>query len=769
MAFLLNLLAGILAFGWSILSSGGLFSVAGDFNVQQIPFAMAANDAIKSGNVIWDWSLDLGSNFIGGMSFYVLGNPSFWLSLLFPSRWFIYLVGWFYVLKYAFAGLTSYAWMSRYVRDKRSAVTASVLYAFSGFMATNLLFYHFHDVVLLFPLMMLTFDRLMMEGKKGPFIFAVWINAIVNYFFFPGEVIFLIAYFLIRYVLVNGRGEWRKVPTILTEAVLGVMLGALLLVPSAIFTMQNPRVKLDYTGSNALVFGTDRYLFILKALIFPGEVMSDQSAVINRNFASCAAYLPMVGLVLVIAFVLLHKKHWLTRMLKFCLVMAVIPILNATFSLFAGLYHRWYYMPVLLFALASALVLDQLTWEGNTFTSPTPAEKAVGKGTLIWLLVTVFFIVYLVFVPWSASEVSKIFRADVFAAWSAVSVGGTILTWLLLTRIRKMRSLLLTLGILAFAVGTTAGAIFLYHIANGEDAVHLEDRLVSAAHFDYKLPQYRFTNVENPETLAQGIQASGNFCSTVSGSIFRFYEGLGLSRDVRSPEAPEGLYQLVSARYTYEKSPRKNETPIQTVKGRYYTYYLYQDEAVPPIGFTYDTYLTMSDFLDTPSADRAILMLKTLIIPDDQEATVAKTMRKYDADRDGEASKEYLNLISSSHLKEASQKVRQTTSSFSSVITADRDKYAFFSIPDDEGWTARVNDRDARIIDVNGMMAVRVSKGTNEISFHYRVPGLKTGIAVTLVSIVLCVLYLVLAARRKGIANRGGLCYNAESKKSKEG
>ena len=85
-AFLFNLAAGLVSFLWTIIAEGGLFSLAGDFNSQQITFAMAANEAIKSGNVIWDWSLDLGSNFIGGMSFYILGNPSFWVSLLFPAK-----------------------------------------------------------------------------------------------------------------------------------------------------------------------------------------------------------------------------------------------------------------------------------------------------------------------------------------------------------------------------------------------------------------------------------------------------------------------------------------------------------------------------------------------------------------------------------------------------------------------------------------------------------------------------------------------------------
>ena len=751
-AFLLNLALGILAFSWTMIRQKGLFSVAGDFNVQQIPFAMYANDAVKSGQVIWDWSLDLGSNFIGGMTFYILGNPSFWLSLLFPADAFMYVVGWIYILKYAVAGTTSFIWIRRYVRDDRHALIASVMYAFSGFMSENLLFYHFHDVVALFPLLLITFDDLMEKKRRGPFIFAVCLNAVVNYFFFFGDVFFLIAYFILRYVMEDGRQVWKRLPGILLEGTLGVLLGMVLLLPSVFFTMQNPRVKFDYMGNNALVFTAERYLYILKALVFPGEVMSDQSAVIEHNFSSCAAYIPMAGMVLVIAFLIHHKKHWIRRMLIWCLVMAVVPILNAAFSLFAGLYHRWFYMPVLLFALCGACILDDLENDAQVWEEPTPAEMAVTKATIIWGLITVGFIAFMIFVPWSSSETTRIFREDVFAAWSCVSAGGTILTWLVLTRLKTGRRLLFSVGVCLFAVGTSAGTLVLYQMANGELADGLHDRLVTSAEFEDPGPSYRFANHDNPETLTHGFQSTANFCSTVSGSIFRLYESLGLKRDVKSPTPPAGFYNLISARYTFETEEKDDAgTFLRKVEGEKKTYYLYENPDVPPIGFTYDTYMTASDFAETEPDERALIMLKTLVVPDDAEETVRGVLRPYDEETDGYADEEMLSSISSAHLKECSENVVRTTSSYASEITADQEKYAFYSIPFDSGWKAYVNGNEEDILDINGFMAVRIGGGTNRIEFRYTVPGLRAGILLTAASLVISVIYILIMRRRKPV------------------
>ena len=796
-AFLINLAAGLMSFTWTIIDQGGLFSLAGDFNSQIVPFSMMANDAIRSGNTGWAWSIDLGSGFLGGMHYYNLGSPSFWISMLFPSADFMYVVGWLYVLKYAVAGLTSFAYIRRYVKDPYASLTGCVLYAFSGFMATNLLFYIFHDVVALFPLMLVTLDGLVLEKRRGPFIFAVFVNALLNYFFIIGEILFLAAYYVLRFLVPYFKKRIGMLPNVLFEGALGCLLGCFLLFPSFLFTIANPRVSFDYMGSNSLVFSGERYLYILKGLIFPGEVMSHQSAVIENNFSSCNAYLPMVGLILVLAFVSLRKRFWLTRMLKFCLICAVVPFFNAAYALFAGLYCRWYYMGILMMALASAMVMERWNAENEarkedrrlirrreavyhvalknyqedetgtlsdptlsqaeeerirlfdltTETKHTRTRRAIGRSAVVWGAIQLCFILFLVFVKWSDSDPSKIYRGELFAVWSVFTLVGTILTWLCFCRMEN-RALILT-AVVLFSVATTASAIFLYQMAHGEDARHLKDRIETSAEIFCHAPEYRFANKENIEMITHAYPATSNFSTTVSGSIFRVYEALDQERDVKSPEPLEGFHNLISARYDVEFEERENGEPVQIVEGEYYTYYVYEDEGVPPIGFTYDTYMTRSEFDATTSSFKAILMLKTLVIPDDEEEIVSDTLRHYDEMRDGIATTEYLHSISAAHMKECSQDTKETTDSFASTIYADADKYAFYSIPNDDGWTAEVNGETVDILDINGFMAVPVKEGENRIEFTYHTPGLRAGIAMSAGALLMTCLYLVLVRRKR--------------------
>ena len=190
--FYLLLTAGLCALlaavtlGYFTSQNGGALIIGSDFDRQQMPFAMALNNQIKRGGLTgWMWNLDLGSGVVPSFSFYELGSPFFWISLLFPAERFPYVVAWIYVTKYVVAGVTAHLYLRTLLRDEAHATFGAILYAFSGFQTTNLLFYHFHDVVAFFPLLVLGLDRFIEDRRKWRlFVVAAFINCLVNYFFF---------------------------------------------------------------------------------------------------------------------------------------------------------------------------------------------------------------------------------------------------------------------------------------------------------------------------------------------------------------------------------------------------------------------------------------------------------------------------------------------------------------------------------------------------------------------------------------------------------
>ena len=81
---------------------------------------------------------------------------------------------------------------------------------------------------------------------------------------------------------------------------------------------------------------------------------------------------------------------------------------------------------------------------------------------------------------------------------------------------------------------------------------------------------------------------------------------------------------------------------------------------------------------------------------------------------------------------------------FTSRITLPRENMVFFSVPYDTGWTATVNGEPVEIEKANiGFMAVKAPAGDCEIRFIYHTPGLKVGLLLTGLGILILAAYLV--------------------------
>ena len=192
-----------------MLYDKGYFLFYGDFNVQQVPFYQMCHDAIRSGNWRWSWTTDLGANFIGSYSFYLLGSPFFWLTIPFPSAAVPYLMGPLYILKFGCACMTGCIYLRRYCQTGNLAVLGGMLYAFSGFSVYNVFFNHFHEAIVFFPLLLWAMDEYMYHRRRGVFAFFTFVCCFVNYYFFVGQVVFLALYWLVRFF--SGEPHYAKI------------------------------------------------------------------------------------------------------------------------------------------------------------------------------------------------------------------------------------------------------------------------------------------------------------------------------------------------------------------------------------------------------------------------------------------------------------------------------------------------------------------------------------------------------------------------------
>ena len=184
--FLISLLSAAVIFVPFIIINGGVFYYYGDFNVQEIPFYQMMHGLVRDGDLGWNNLTDLGTDTLASYSFYMMGSPFFWMTIPFPNEIVPNLIGPLLILKFACAASAAYIFLQRYVRNKSMAVLGGLLYAFSGFSIYNVFFFHFHEPMIVFPLLLAALDAFLYDGRRGIFAVAVFAACVVNYYFFVG-------------------------------------------------------------------------------------------------------------------------------------------------------------------------------------------------------------------------------------------------------------------------------------------------------------------------------------------------------------------------------------------------------------------------------------------------------------------------------------------------------------------------------------------------------------------------------------------------------
>ena len=771
--FIIALITASALFVPYMIMGEGYFIFYGDFNVQMIPFYKEAHKAIKAGNIFWNWNTDLGANFIGSYSYYLLGSPFFWLTIPFPNWMVPYFMGPLLILKFACAAFTAYCYIRRFTRTPQAARLGGLLYAFSGFSVYNIFFNMFHEAIIVFPLLLLSLELLITENRRFIFALTVALCAVTNYFFFFGMVVFTVIYFFVRLFSGAIKVKISRFFVLVFEAVLGLALAAFLLLPSILAILGNSRISEVLLGWNAIMYGKEQiYANIMECFFFPPDIPARPVFFPGANvkWSSLGGWLPLFSMVGVFVWFSQRKNHWLKRVLGISIFMAMVPILNSVFYAFNTAYYaRWFYMPILLMCLATV-----------SLTEDSTVKWSIGYKWVLGITAAVTLVIG--FFPQKDTENDKLIfglysQSDdgmyTFRFWvtCAIAILSLVILGMLLKLIKTDRK--------AFYRGATVCVCIIsavygnFFIACGRSHSYdikeiMIDKLIEGEvdlEDDSNFRVDVYDGVDNT-SMYLGLPGINAFHSVVPGSIMSFYDYIGVERSVASRPDTDvaAIRPLLSVKYLLNRKDGDsfldddNETLmpdyeyVKTSGG----YYIYENKNYIPYGFSYDYYMSY-EFCDSYSkSDRASLMLKAVLLTDEQIKKYSYLLDNlenlelppYYYEEEGTS----LSLTDEAMAYDCEQ-LRETSADlfeidndgFTAKVTRDKDNLVFFSVPYDDGWTAYVNGKEAEIENVNvGFMAVKVGTGESEIRFVYRTPGLVNGLLITGGACIVLLLYILI-------------------------
>lgn len=742
-----------------VIIDGGYFSFYGDYNSQQIPFFKHCIEMVHKGTLGWDWGTDLGANFVGSYTYYTLGSPFFWFMCLFPASISHYLMAPLLCVKIALFSFFGFIYIRRFVTKPQTALIGGILYAFSSFNIYNI-FFQFQDAIIWFPLMLIGLEEAVVNKRRGVLALTIAINCLANYFFFIGECIFLVIYFLCRIAMdARFRINVRDFLCLAFECIAGVMIAGILFIPSIYQVLDVPRSTNILNGWNFIFFSNkQRYGLLIESMFFPPEIpaRNNMFTEANAKWSSVALYLPLFSMAGVVAFMKGAKGHWARAVLGICLLMAFIPGFNAAFTMLNDNYYtRWFYMPELICCLATAYALEHEEFDikyGAKFCtvvvfltsalallSPFEKTEKDESGEEIKSLVPRFI-----------SGVDGRVYIQVFIALVFLIV--------LFVLIRQRKSLGFGKYMRRITAATVVCSLILswYFLGLGRylgSELGYYDKALNAK-FDIDDDEfYRIEGVNETNNFNMFSESSSlkSFTSIIPGSTFEFYKTLGLSRSVNS--APNysryGMRALTRVKYIMIRTSVSDESRKKWL-GQYQIYdYLetqgdfdiYSTDLALPMGFAYDTYFPIESVMGNDKADN--LMVRSVFLTDEQ-------IEKYGDILEFDDSKYNTSFVQ--FKVDAKEKIASgvsdfevTKSGFTSKCSYDTDKLVCFTVPYCEGWSCEINGKEVEVDKINGgLLGIRVPAGECNIVFTYETPGLKYGLIATVIGSVLLLIYIVM-------------------------
>lgn len=764
LAFFLAFAISCVALTPFLARDNGLLVLSNDFAAQVVPMHLMLNQAFRTGEVFWNWGIDIGSNLLASFAFYNIGSPFVWPVLFVPHDVVVYLIPWLMMLKFGVSGATAAAYIQRYVKNRFAILSGALLYSFSGAILCNLVF-HFQDSLALFPLMLLGLDKLVEDHKRGCLAISCFLCALCNYILFVSHVVFVVIYFFVKYFVPQLRQRHycflgKSIVSCFIEGLLGTAMAAFLLVPAIDQIVANPRTSTLILGEDWFSFSTIDLLKILKAFLFPAEPMNATFTLSDVDWDSTAGYLPLFGIILVVIYLFQKRsKDWLTHLLITYCVIAFVPLLNRSFMMFTQVtYHRWFYGIVLAMALASAKIIDDSAY--------CIEKRTLLRATLFTCACIAFFLVMVTVIPWDAENTHLIFRPKMFTVNLIIASIGILLSgFIIYKHLLQTKFSLFVLSLTC--VGLTALNLFNYqsqpdntgidfHI-NGTYSPNVISYLTEITKdLDPNILPYRY-NFSDPGgysyynlAMTEDLPSINSFWSSVDASIFEFYDQINTKRETRTFQGPVGTGELLGSRYDIlhkVDSGRKLVQAITISNGM--TVYVYENPYALPIGITYDSYITQSEF-DTLNSDvRSLAMLNTLVIKDEDQQKVANVLTHQDISECAALTEGDLSTLVAAHSDEQSYNFLTGVNTFSLDINSSSEKYAFFSVPYSDYWRATVNGKEEELLNINGLMALPIEEGLNNITFTYEYWTFFFGVAISLGSAVFSCMYLFVFPRKE--------------------
>ena len=665
------------------------------------------------------------------------------------------------VAKVICAGILFYLFLKKLSLNSYAAIIGSICYAFSSFIILGGAWNIFSTEAVYFALLLYAFEKLYQENKILLFPIAVCLIAINQPFDLFPVGLFLIIYTLFRLYPTQALLT-RKTGLFLVRiaglGILGVLMSSFFLFADVLQMLESPRVGGESSYFSKLlstpVLGTEGKMHNTTAILrfFSSDMMGTGSSFNGwYNYLEAPLfYFGLINLLLVPqVFQFLDKKRKIiySGLILLFLFPILFPFFRYAFWLFSGDYYRLYSLFVVV--SLSICSLNALNFIDGQFK----VNFLILGLTLLVLLIILF---YSYFPEQEFIDTSIQAATCAFLVIYAFLIGS-----LAFKRINNVSKLVILLFV------CTELIIFSNKTVNTRPVITGAEFKSKTGYNDYtndavawlKERDKSFFRIQKEYASGTAMHGSmndaqvQNFYGTLSYNSFnqinyiKFLDELHIidgknelqTRWVTGFRGVPFLHPFASIKYALTKQNNSQQRDFNydsvTKTG---DVIIFKNRYSLPLGFSYDKYITKSVFHQFSDHQKMVTLFKATVLDDSQihEISGLPEFKATDTSSNYQQS-DYANDIAA--LKRDTLAIKKFDQNYiDGEITVSNKKVVFFSIPFDPGWTAKVDEKPAKLLLANiGFAGLFLEPGKHRIELSFLPRFYKTGALFSLIGIII--------------------------------
>ena len=295
------------------------------------------------------WNIGFGLDMFANLSYYIFGDFISYFSIFFKKT---HLELFYYIalfMRMYLIGI-SFCYYSKYHKNSNiSTVIGALIYTFSGLVLFQIVHPYFLNALVIYPILMISTDKFLLEEKKESFPFAVAIAIISNFYFAFFNILFIIIYgSILIFLYSKGKEILKKYISIIIYGIIGILISLIISGPTIYAFFDSTRLSDFEITSYHIVY----YKNLLKTMI---DIVPD-------SYNTLIGVSSLILVALPIVFINIRNKKYIPFILM--TLIAALPLISfkiaTIFCAMSFPKNRWTYILIFILSYTITIFINDL-------------------------------------------------------------------------------------------------------------------------------------------------------------------------------------------------------------------------------------------------------------------------------------------------------------------------------------------------------------------------------------------------------------------------